>query len=40
VTERGLVTGACGSPRFDAAGVSAEAQAFHLLAGVALTGPP
>jgi unsaturated rhamnogalacturonyl hydrolase len=32
VDERGLVTGACGSPRFDTPGVSAEAQAFHVLA--------
>ncbi|MDT5035395.1 MAG: unsaturated rhamnogalacturonyl hydrolase [Micromonosporaceae bacterium] len=32
VDARGFVTGACGSPRFDGPGVSAEAQAFHLLA--------
>jgi unsaturated rhamnogalacturonyl hydrolase len=32
VDGRGFVTGACGSPGFDGPGVSAEAQAFHLLA--------
>jgi unsaturated rhamnogalacturonyl hydrolase len=32
VDERGLVTEACGSPRFDHSGTSSEAQAFHLLA--------
>jgi unsaturated rhamnogalacturonyl hydrolase len=31
VNEVGLVTGACGSPRFDRAGTSTEAQAFHLM---------
>ncbi|MDT4987812.1 MAG: unsaturated rhamnogalacturonyl hydrolase [Micromonosporaceae bacterium] len=37
VDARGFVTGACGSPRFDRPGVSAEAQAFHLLAVAAQT---
>ncbi|HEX8346833.1 MAG TPA: glycoside hydrolase family 88 protein [Actinoplanes sp.] len=32
VDDRGLVTEACGSPRFDHSGTSSEAQAFHLLA--------
>jgi unsaturated rhamnogalacturonyl hydrolase len=32
----GRVTGACGSPTFQHPGVSAEAQAFHLLAVAAL----
>ncbi len=32
---RGFVTGACGSPRFDRPGVSAEAQALHVFAAVA-----
>lgn len=31
----GVVRGACGSPHFDRAGTSAEAQAFHLLASAA-----
>ena len=35
VDERGFVTGACGSPRFDRPGVSPEAQAFHVLTAVA-----
>jgi unsaturated rhamnogalacturonyl hydrolase len=35
VDEAGMVRGACGSPTFDHPGVSAEAQAFHLLAGCA-----
>jgi unsaturated rhamnogalacturonyl hydrolase len=35
VDEAGWVTPVCGSPRFDAPGVSAEAQAFHLLAAAA-----
>lgn len=40
VDAAGHVTGACGSPTFDHAGVSAEAQAFHLLAVAALAGAP
>lgn len=36
VDRLGRVTGACGSPSFDSPGVSAEAQAFHLLAVAAL----
>jgi unsaturated rhamnogalacturonyl hydrolase len=35
VDESGLVRDACGSPTFDRAGTSAEAQAFHLLARAA-----
>jgi unsaturated rhamnogalacturonyl hydrolase len=35
IDELGRVTGACGSPTFDHAGTSAEAQAFHLLAAAA-----
>lgn len=31
----GLLTPACGAPRFDRAGTSAEAQAFFLLATAA-----
>jgi unsaturated rhamnogalacturonyl hydrolase len=36
IDDHGYVTGACGSPRFDSPGVSAEAQAFQLLASAAL----
>jgi unsaturated rhamnogalacturonyl hydrolase len=36
IDDRGFVTGACGSPHFDRPGVSAEAQAFHLLSAAAL----
>ncbi|WP_432492669.1 glycoside hydrolase family 88 protein [Kineococcus gypseus] len=32
VDDDGLVTGVCGAPAFEGPGVSAEAQAFHLLA--------
>jgi unsaturated rhamnogalacturonyl hydrolase len=32
IDDRGFIRNACGSPRFDRPGVSAEAQAFHLLA--------
>ncbi len=35
VDEFGLVRNACGAPRFDRPGTSAEAQAFHLLATAA-----
>jgi unsaturated rhamnogalacturonyl hydrolase len=35
VDSRGLVQNACGSPTFDRAGTSPEAQAFHLLASAA-----
>ncbi|MET0419381.1 MAG: glycoside hydrolase family 88 protein [Actinoplanes sp.] len=35
IDEFGLVRNACGSPRFDRPGTSAEAQAFHLLATAA-----
>ena len=35
VDERGLVRKVCGAPHFDHQGVSAEAQAFHLLAHAA-----
>jgi unsaturated rhamnogalacturonyl hydrolase len=35
IDEYGLVRNACGSPRFDRPGTSAEAQAFHLLATAA-----
>ena len=36
VNELGLVTGACGSPRFDRPGTSTEAQAFHVMVHAAL----
>ncbi|MFI7547511.1 glycoside hydrolase family 88 protein [Actinoplanes sp. NPDC049599] len=36
----GVVRGACGSPRFDRPGTSAEAQAFHLLAARARSALP
>jgi unsaturated rhamnogalacturonyl hydrolase len=36
VDEHGYVTGACGGPGFDRPGVSAEAQAFNLMAAAAL----
>ena len=39
VDEDGLVRNACGSPSFDRPGTSAEAQAFHLLAGAAQSRP-
>jgi unsaturated rhamnogalacturonyl hydrolase len=35
VDEFGFVRGACGAPRFDRPGISAEAQAFHVLATAA-----
>ena len=35
VDDAGFVTGVCGAPRFDRSGVSAEAQAFFLLAHAA-----
>jgi unsaturated rhamnogalacturonyl hydrolase len=35
IDQFGLVRNACGSPRFDRPGTSAEAQAFHLLATAA-----
>ena len=35
IDQFGLVRGACGAPRFDRPGTSAEAQAFHLLATAA-----
>jgi unsaturated rhamnogalacturonyl hydrolase len=38
VDDRGWVTGVCGAPHFDRPGVSAEAQAFHLLAHAAQQG--
>jgi unsaturated rhamnogalacturonyl hydrolase len=36
VDDAGLVREVCGSPHFDRPGISAEAQAFHLLAAAAL----
>jgi unsaturated rhamnogalacturonyl hydrolase len=35
IDEHGFVTGACGAPRFDRPGISAEAQSFFLLASAA-----